>query len=103
MNPFEQKLSRQPLRPPPPAWRAEILGAAEKIVTPAAWRAWFWPSPAAWGALAAVWIVAFIFGANEQPSPAQPPVHSIASRAAPVALYAFQSPRDLAALLDTLH
>ena len=68
MNDFERQLSRQPLRPLPPAWRAEILGATEKIVAPAAWRG-----------------------------------VSIASRSAPAALYAFQSPRDLAALLETLH
>jgi len=72
-NEFEQRLSRQPLRPIPAEWRAEILSAARAGQTvrrsPAvARRSWLsilnsqlssllWPHPAAWAGLAAIWIL----------------------------------------------
>ena len=74
---FESRLHRQPLRPIPPAWRAEILAAADvdrgnvRAFTSAATGAAairarlheiFWPAPAAWAGLAAGWI--FIFAVN---------------------------------------
>ncbi len=74
MNPdnFEQQLQRQPLRPPPAAWREEILTAARANVRPASpaaepdlfvgWRALLARIPLAWGAVAAVWAV--IIGVN---------------------------------------
>jgi hypothetical protein len=73
-EPFEQRLSRQPLRPVPADWRAGILRAAQAVQLnekslrlPAAsqtgWRkvverelrALVWPNPKAWAGLAAVW------------------------------------------------
>jgi hypothetical protein len=68
LDKFEQRLSRQPLRPIPPDWRTEILAAA-RASRPAP-RAWlsalypqlstvFWPHPKAWAGLAAVWILIF--------------------------------------------
>jgi len=75
---FEQKLRRQPLRPIPPEWRAEILASARDAQTtchpsPATrhhWLATFnqqlstllWPHPKAWAGLAAVWI--FVLAVN---------------------------------------
>jgi hypothetical protein len=75
MKNFEQRLSRQPLRQIPPAWRAEILVAARDVqasrhpspVTRHNWLATFsqqlstlfWPHPKAWAGLAAVWILVF--------------------------------------------
>jgi hypothetical protein len=72
---FETKLRRQPLRPVPPEWRAEILHTARQSVRPtrpapsapglfccAAWREWLWPCPAAWAGVAAAWLV--ILGLN---------------------------------------
>ena len=72
---FEQELSRQPLRPLPGAWRAEILAAAREAQTirhpPLVIRAsrivhfrqqlsiWFWPHPRAWAGLAALWLAVF--------------------------------------------
>jgi len=74
MNPedFEQQLSRRPLRPLPPEWRAEILGAvqaaANVIESPTAplpvrkpfvvtlWRELFWSCRRIWGGLAAIWV-----------------------------------------------
>jgi len=75
---FEQRLSRQPLRKIPGAWRAEILAVARAASAPChASRVtrhnWFgtfnqqlatifWPHPKAWAGLAAVWI--FILAVN---------------------------------------
>ncbi len=70
MDDFEQFLTSQPLRDVPQAWRAKILATAtataREMPPPSAagpwWRAWLWPSPYAWAALAAAWLV--IFGLN---------------------------------------
>jgi hypothetical protein len=81
-DPIEQALSRQPLRPPPARWRAEILATARaaavglpnaslSCVDPAsapvpngAWRTWLrewlWPTPSAWAGLAGVWLVIIV-------------------------------------------
>jgi hypothetical protein len=74
MNPdeLEQKISRQPLRTLPSAWRGEILAAASKVQLPrhascstrhsflstlnSQLSAFLWPHPKAWAGLAAVWI-----------------------------------------------
>jgi hypothetical protein len=77
-EPFERRLSRQPLRQVPHEWRAEILLAA-RDVQPACHSSpvtrhslpstlvsrlstIFWPHPKAWAGLAAVWV--FIFALN---------------------------------------
>jgi hypothetical protein len=61
MNDFEQRLARHPFREPPAELRAQILQASARATTelpPATgWRDWFWPSPWAWGALAALWVI----------------------------------------------
>jgi hypothetical protein len=79
---FEQRLRRQPLRPVPPAWREEILAAAEanrqnattqsisedQAALLAGWRLVFSRLPIAWATLAALWIV--LIGLNlTLPSP----------------------------------
>jgi hypothetical protein len=63
MDEFEKFLSKQPMRELPSAWRNEILLALprSKAARPR-WQEWLWPSPLAWAALAAVWIV--IVGLN---------------------------------------
>lgn len=76
---FEKRLSRQPVKPLPPAWRAEILAAAEQAATSrTAQRAdysWFanlrsqlagmlWPSPSAWAALGAAWVLILVLNFN---------------------------------------
>jgi hypothetical protein len=68
MNPddFEPELQRQPIKPVPAEWRAEILARAGAAVTPQApqstrpsfrWRELFWPLPQAWAGLAVIWLV----------------------------------------------
>ncbi len=68
---FESQLRRQPIRPLPAAWKAEILAAARRAGDPpavrrsslgAVLRDWLWPHPVAWGGLAAAWVL--IFGLN---------------------------------------
>ena len=63
---FEQRLSRQPLKPLPGEWRAEILAVAREarvmrhssFVIRHSWLATLlWPHPKAWAGLAAVWLV----------------------------------------------
>jgi len=82
-DPFEEQVRRQPVRPVPGHWRAAILAAADRAscadaseATAASgaasgtkghlgaevlisWRERLWPSPLAWSALAAVWLVIF--------------------------------------------
>ena len=67
---FEQRLQRQPLRPIPSEWRAEILSAG-RDAQPAARSTHhsflstlnqqlstiLWPCPQAWAGLAAVWLI----------------------------------------------
>jgi hypothetical protein len=73
MEQLERRLNHQPLRQIPAEWRGEILAAADvdrrnvRAFTSAATigarlREIFWPAPAAWAGLAAVWI--FIFAVN---------------------------------------
>jgi len=65
---FEHRLRQPPLKPVPPAWRAEILAATHVaqrhdassfIIHPSSFarlRACLWPHPVAWAGLAAAWL-----------------------------------------------
>ena len=68
MEQFERRLSRQPPRPVPDEWRAEILSAVERASRSAPRSSLlvtfnqqlstlFWPHPKAWAGLAAVWVL----------------------------------------------
>jgi len=66
MNPdpidFESQLARRPLRELPPEWRDAVLAQAraaapQREKAAADWRAWLWPHPWAWAALAAIWLL----------------------------------------------
>jgi len=104
MNNFERQLSNQPPRRPPPEWRATILSGVAKIVTPSwTWRDWFWPSPAAWGALAAVWVGAFVLSGTSQPASTKSTANRTPALSVATPLYAFAPHRDLSALLDSLN
>ena len=80
---FEQRLQRQPLRPIPTEWRAEILVAADvnrrvERVTHHSFLSTLnqqlstilWPCPQAWAGLAAVWLIilALNFATGEKPT-----------------------------------
>jgi len=71
MDDFEQFLKSQPLRAAPPEWRAEILAAAKKTTKSSSSKSWLhvwlWPSPYAWGALAAIWVAILILNSAAQP------------------------------------
>lgn len=75
-DPFEQRLARQPLRPVPAEWRAEILPRAGVqpsafSLQPSSWLDRFLgPNPLAWAGLAAVWAVLLVVsrGGNEPAS-----------------------------------
>ena len=66
---FEEKLRGQTFRQVPTAWRRGILSgtgvspvsagslATRTGGTPVPLREWLWPSPVAWGAVAAAWVV----------------------------------------------
>jgi len=87
---FEKRMQRLPMRPVPPTWRADILRAArearrsqtapERSEAVSWWRALFWPSPAAWAGVAAVW--ALILGLNYSASTPEP---TLAAVSAPLA------------------
>jgi hypothetical protein len=82
---FEQCLRRQPLKPLPGEWRADILAAAREaqairhssFVIRHSWLSTLnsqlstllWPHPKAWAGLAAVWLVIFAlnFSMRERP------------------------------------
>jgi len=83
---FEKRLQRQPLRPVPGQWRSEILAAAQTVApsrhpSPATrytllsgfgFRilSLFWPSPYAWGGLAAAWVLILIVNLSSGDRPA---------------------------------
>jgi len=54
MNDFEDRLRRTPLRTPPRDLRDMVFASSPER---RAWRDEIWPSPSAWAALAAVWLV----------------------------------------------
>jgi len=82
---FEERLQRQPFRKIPEEWRREVLFSAEaKLLSergsvvgkhdPArnqclGWRlvlsTLLWPSPAAWGGLAAIWVLILTLGSHD--------------------------------------
>jgi hypothetical protein len=70
MDPFEKKISEQPIREPLPEWRSQILRAArqstpdETSENESLWAgilSWLWPNPMAYAALASIWVaIAFL-------------------------------------------
>jgi hypothetical protein len=73
MSDLENDLRKLQPGKPPAAWRAEILAKCERSnpapleETRTSWRDWLWPSPLAWGALAAMWIALAAFQAATSP------------------------------------
>ena len=111
LDPFEQQLRRQPLRTVPEGWKEEILSAARLAGTRASgelaprvpagpwWRAWLWPNPTAWAALAAMWVVIIGLHWDTPSSPSVTARQTVASSDA-LRLYAEQH-RELGRILGT--
>src|SRR5215203_5248777 len=78
MNEFENKLRCREFLPPPAEVREAVLAAGERAKAREATtcREWLWPSPLAWGAVAAVLLAAIIL--NSQLSVARAPAAVIA-------------------------
>jgi hypothetical protein len=93
MNDFERKLSQQPFRLPPPEWREAILAVPGNIVVPdiRTWRDWLWPSPKAWAALAAVWLIFLALSFSPEPPGAREIAASPQPPASPTLLAYHQS------------
>jgi hypothetical protein len=104
MSDLERKLRDLPFRAPPASWRRDILANAAPADAPRAWnwREWLWPSPAVWGAMAALWIILLSIHAATMPDPANGHARKAAGEVAG-SLYALQSHRDLPALLESLN
>jgi hypothetical protein len=65
MNDLESRLRSLNFREPPSGWRGSIVSVASEP----GWRKWLAPHPAAWAALAAIWVVlALVSQTFEQPS-----------------------------------
>jgi hypothetical protein len=99
---FENQLQRRPLRPVPTEWRAEILEAARTAAFPRAslsWREWLWPSPKAWAALAAAWMLIAVLTVMDTPRRAE--MAKQTARPSPEAETALAAQRrELARLLE---
>lgn len=70
MNDFENELKKQPMRHVPGHWRAQILAQATPVrERQPGWTALLWPSPKAWGTLAAAWALMIAFSmATREPT-----------------------------------
>jgi hypothetical protein len=66
---FENQLQRQPMREVPPHWRARIMAAAQPA--PNSWGEWLFPSPRAWAALGAAWVVIIVLHLATPDAPAR--------------------------------
>lgn len=104
MSDLERKLRNLPFRAPPLSLRRDILAAAERGARSSKWREWLWPSPLAWGGLAAIWIFLICVNAAMRPSPSDSPRdEQRLAQFSPVPFYALQSYDDLSAFLKNPH
>jgi hypothetical protein len=93
MSDLEDQLRNLSFREPSPDLRRQVLAGASASAPSArwTWRDWFWPSPIAWGALAALWIVCAVIHSSESPgadSPSTAQVSPHPSSPTPRMLYA---------------
>ena len=100
MNDLERKLRNLAFRTPPAELRREILAAAEQAARASKWHDWLWPSPLAWGGLAAIWVLLFLANIAMRPSPSDLPRDGQhLAQFSPIPFYALQSSGDLSAFL----
>ena len=102
---FERRLSEQLMKELPPEWRAEILGNAQPRAKARPtrqagwWHEWLWPSPVAWGTLAAMWVVGLCLNAASREPVSQ---QARADRPAVTWQMALNRQRELQAALGLL-
>lgn len=100
MSDFEQFIGKQVFKPVPPEWRREMLtapGRPDAARTPW-WEFLAWPSPVAWKAVAACWLVAISLQVLTRLSgPAPEP----AARDETALLFSFIRQRQAMALINT--
>jgi hypothetical protein len=103
MNDDELKNRLRALRMPAPEVNEDALESAlaafRRAEKPSGgtrrpWHAWLWPSPYAWGAIAAIWLI--ILGTG---TPGQPSAMDASARDASPGQFSF-SPGDLTASTD---
>lgn len=101
MNDFERKLSQQAFRQPPAELRAALFGETDNVIVPQSWtwRDWFWPSPSAWGALAALWLVFAVLSFSDAPS-ASSSSNLAHQPLPPTTLLSYHTARDFNHVLD---
>ena len=102
MNDFERKLSQQVFRQPPAELRAALFGEAENVIVPPnwTWRDWFWPSPSAWGALAALWVAFAAVSFSDSPSAASSASNLARQPLPTTTLLSYHTARDFNHVLD---
>ena len=87
----------------PPNLRAEILRACA-AAAPAAWtwRDWLWPSPQAWAALAALWLICAAVQFTDPPATLSAGFAALPApdRDAPAALLTVHTAHDFRHVLD---
>lgn len=94
MSDLEKKLRSITFREPPQDIRRRVLAATPRWT----WRDWFWPSPLAWGAIAAVWVVCL---ATQESGREEHPTEQRTSSTAQYALAQFSRNTDIEALIFT--
>jgi hypothetical protein len=71
MSDFEDNLRSLDLRQPAPEWQHEIARQCDFDEPNSIWRAWLWPSPVAWAALAMIWFAVAAVNQFEKPVPGE--------------------------------
>jgi hypothetical protein len=114
IDPLEERLRRQALRPLPDEWRAEILSAAGERRAKEApgrgpsamgrmawWQEWLWPSPQAWAGLAVAWLVILLARVGT-PGPVNAASRSVGPQAGQNLRVLLEERRELTRLLGSL-
>jgi hypothetical protein len=104
-DPFEERLARTPLRPPPSSLREQVLQAAGRAAPDLAhplqtrmwawFAAWLWPHPAAWATLGLAWMVVILLNVAALDSAGAVPRQRVQSRVSPAWTAALHEQRAL--------
>jgi hypothetical protein len=78
MNDLESKLRSLAFREPPPGWRGSMVSAP---IAEFGWRKWLAPHPAAWAALAAIWLLLALVSQTFEKAPPSAPTAAATRKA----------------------